>query len=235
MDGKPPKRPEKAPNPYGAADSDHLSNRLVANPYQPPAQPSETIDATEGAIAEFQLTRNQIRFAESKYLLFRCGVRLTIASLIMIAIAVLVAVQPAVFPLGQVAFGPANLSLVGRQLIVMALATVIYLSLIHQVRRSLRKNLAEQGVIDGAGISVKVLHDQIEWSSPNGVYCISLDKAYLMKTGRGVIIAMRDNRFWFVPKDALFNGPGYRHFVMYLANAITDFIMSQSSPQRPQP
>ena len=53
---------------------------LMVNPYQPTASVQLGLDAKEPIHARFELRTSMIRFAESKFLLYRCGGRLTASS-----------------------------------------------------------------------------------------------------------------------------------------------------------
>lgn len=187
----------------------------MINPYRPPA--TETIApahaASQAGDAVFQLSDRQIRYAESKYILHRYGGRLTVASLLMIALALLIAIDPAgFFPIGGGETVPLMLSLLVRELIVMVLATIIYMSLIHQFRNHLRQQLAAHGVVDGAGISFTIGETTFTWHSGMGTFECTARRTHLIRLGRGLLIALPDGPFWYVPKNATFSTDGYRRF-----------------------
>ncbi len=186
----------------------------MVNPYQSPTEASAAPIDAGSATAEFRLSERHLRFAESKYLLFLCGGRLTFASLAMIALMLIVTLDPLKWfgepgPSSQ----PVSLSLLVRGLAVMALATVIYLALIHKARRSVRQQLQSHGVTAGADLTVSIADSKLHCSGPKGTFSYPLRKTHLIRTGRGVIIALPDQLFCFVPKSAAFSVNGYRVFL----------------------
>lgn len=189
----------------------------MINPYQAPADRVEDQELPATGDAVFRLRESQIRYAESKYLLSRYGARLTMASLAMIALALLVAVDPlGVFPGDYKHPNLLFVSLFLRELVVMLLATFVYRSLIHQARGELRLRLNAQGVIDRAGVSFSAADAMFSWSGPRGTFLSPATKTYLMRTRKGLVIALPDGPFWFIPKNAKFSQSGYRAFLRHV-------------------
>lgn len=185
----------------------------MINPYQAPTE--DCISATpDGTLtAEFQLTERQIRFAESKFLLHRCGGRLTLASLAMIALAIAVAFDLPGFPSAGANTEWYHLSLVFRELVVMGLAAAVYLSITRSVTRKIRKQLQSHGMVSGVDLKAQVHQGQISWTSPYGHFSVPLAQARLNNVSKGLIIAVDADEFWFVPRHAAFSTDSYRNFV----------------------
>ncbi|QEF96534.1 hypothetical protein Mal15_05620 [Stieleria maiorica] len=189
----------------------------MTNPYRAPVETHSTGDETDAAAAEFLVTARQLRFAESKFLLYRCGGRLTLASFVMIALSLLVAVDLSSLPLPTAAaVGPTPFPLVLRELAVMGLATVVYLSLILSVRKTVRAELASHGIVDGAGLSVVVKDRVLGWSGPQGVFSVPLNQSRPIRTRKGMIVVVDRDLFLFIPKEAAFAGGRYQDFARAL-------------------
>ena len=191
----------------------------MINPYQAPPEGNEAASHLEGHSAEFQLTGRQIRFAESKFLLLRCGGRLTIASIIMIGLAVGAAVDiPGLPPVGN-SNSFFQLSLIGRELVVMGIATAVYLWLVRDARRAVRSELERNGISDGAVVTVTVDDVAFRWTTPKGSFAVPAPQTWLITTGKGSIVRLEKNLFVFIPKQAAFATGQYRDFMRALQNA----------------
>ena len=194
----------------------------MINPYQAPAEMSLPPSSSSEAAAEFCLSGRDIRFAESKYLLFRCGSRLTLVSILMIVLTLSVTIDPlGIFARPGASSVPYGLSLMSRALVVMALATLLYQGLIRKVRKSVREQLRTEGIVDGAQITVSVADGNITSTGPAGPITYPLKKVYLIRSGRGLIIAHPGDAFWFVPKHAVFSVPKYRDFLRIVRRQAT--------------
>lgn len=194
----------------------------MINPYQAPretshpnASPSVASPSgvREGIAAEFQLTARLIRYAESKFLLHRCGGRLTLVSLVMIALSILVAFDLPHFPTARGPQGRYYLSLLGRELAVMGIATVAYLSLIRTARNRLRFELEQHGVVADADLVATLSDRQIAWSGPTGKFEFPIAQAELLAAGKGALIRVDQDLFLFIPRKAEFFGTRYKDFV----------------------
>lgn len=186
----------------------------MINPYQAPPEDSLSPDRQDGLAAEFQLTRRQIRFALSKFLLLRCGARLTIASIAMIGLAMFVAMQPPGFlSPGIIADLWIQTPLFAREVGVMAVATAVYLMLILNPRRAIRIELERHGIVDGAVVSVAVDQGRFVWSTADGTFDLPVEMTFLFTTGRGAVIRLARNLFLFIPKQGAFSTGRYRDFV----------------------
>ena len=185
----------------------------MINPYRAPIDAADSAELADNPSAEFLVTRPQLRFAESRFLLYRCGGRLTLASFVMIALSFLVAFE-GLLPLGpSAATGGFQVPMVLRQLAVMGLATIVYLGLIVGVRKTSRQQLASHGIVDGAGLSIRVNDGLLQWSGPNGTFTAPLATTRPIRTRKGLIIVVDRDLYLFVPKDAAFTGGRYREFV----------------------
>lgn len=191
----------------------------MINPYQAPIEPPSSFPELEAPSAAFRLTKRQIRFAESKFLLYRCGGRLTLASFVMIALAVLVGFDPTMLVDSSLAERLAQIPLLLRELVVMAVATVVYLALIRRVRESVRRELLAHGVVDGDDVTVDVRDGGLCWTGDQGTFTVPLKQARLIGTGKGLIVVVSMDVFWFIPKRADFAGASYRDFIRSLARA----------------
>jgi hypothetical protein len=192
----------------------------MINPYQAPPETSGSAQQLGNPLAEFQLSARQIRYAESKFLLRRCGGRLTLASLVMIGLAIAVAFDLPGFPSAGDPGGWYQLSLVLRELTVMGFAAAVYLGLIYRVRRDIRANLRSHGIVDGADVMVQANQQQLNWTTSTGSYTNPLGKIELIHTGKGLILWLDPNLFLFVPRDAAFSNTHYRSFVRGLKQAM---------------
>ncbi|PAY19124.1 hypothetical protein CKO51_12200 [Rhodopirellula sp. SM50] len=185
----------------------------MINPYRAPVDAADSAELADDPSAEFLVTRPQLRFAESKFLLYRCGGRLTLASFVMIALSFLVAFE------GLLPFGPSastggfQIPMVLRQLAVMGLATIVYLGLIVGVRKTSRQQLATHGIVEGAGLSVRVSNGLFHWSGPNGTFTRPLPQTRPIRTRKGLIVVVDRDLYLFIPKDAAFAGGRYQAFV----------------------
>ncbi|QDV47204.1 hypothetical protein Enr13x_71130 [Stieleria neptunia] len=185
----------------------------MINPYQAPTEIQNSAESAEHPSAEFLVTTRQLRHAESKFLLYRCGGRLTLASFVMIALSFLVAFD-GLLPFGpSAATGQFQVPLVFRQLAVMGLATVVYLGLIIGVRKESRAQLASHGIVEGAGISVRIMDGLLQWSGPGGTFTVPLTKTRPIRTRKGVIVVVDRDLYLFIPQEAAFAGGPYRTFV----------------------
>ena len=201
-------------------DLDFCDETLV-NPYQAPPEPIGPRSESSGASAEFQLSRSQLRHAEAKFLLHAYGGRLTVASLFMIALAILAAFQ---WPWSGIAGAVSSRlpapdegpSLVAKELAVMVSATIVYLGLTFGATVRLRKRLLTQGVADGESISVELGDQSLRWSSSKGSFRLPRDQIRLISTHRGLILPIDRDLFWFVPRSAYFSVPNYKAFVKCL-------------------
>ena len=183
----------------------------MTNPYQPPRSPSRPEGSPDFVGAEFLLTRRMLRYAESKFLLYRCGGRLTLASLVMIALSFAVCFD---WPtLTQV-------SVMLRQIGVMGLATVVYLALIYQVRMKIRRRLSELGFVPDSSISIEVTDHAIRWTNPAGRGEVPLSQLRLMPQLRGMIVAIERDCFLYIPRSAEFGAAGYPPFAKRLKEAV---------------
>ncbi|MDV6029052.1 MAG: hypothetical protein F9B45_02870 [Phycisphaera sp. RhM] len=188
----------------------------MINPYRAPIDAADSAELADNPSAEFLVTRPQLRFAESRFLLYRCGGRLTLASFVMIALSFLVAFE-GLLPLGpSAATGGFQVPMVLRQLAVMGLATIVYLGLIVGVRKTSRQQLAAHGIVEGAGLSVCVRDGLLQWSGPNGTFTVLLTKTRPIPTRKGLIMVVDRDLFLFIPKDAAFAGGRYREFARAL-------------------
>lgn len=192
----------------------------MINPYQAPPEASDSTLPIGNALAEFQLTTRQIRYAESKFLLHRCGGRLTLASLVMIGLAIAVAFDLPGFPSAGDPGGWYQLSLVFRELTVMGIAAAVYLGLIYRIRRDIRAQLRAHGIVDRADVTVQANQKHLSWTSASGAYSAPLRTVDLINTGKGLILGLDSNLFLFVPRDAAFTNTNYRSFVRGLKRAM---------------
>ena len=198
----------------------------MINPYQPPLETPATGESTESPSANFQLTARQMRFAESKYLLHRCGGRLTLLSLVMIALALLICFDWPWLPLPPTNGNAFLISLVIRELVVMLLATVGYLGLIRGVRQAIRQQLASHGLVAGAAVSVVAAEGRLNWTTPKGAFDCPIKQVRFLKTRKGLIVVVDRNLFVFLPKRADFAGASYRVFVRSLQKAQSSITAS---------
>ncbi|WP_182868734.1 hypothetical protein [Stieleria mannarensis] len=187
----------------------------MTNPYRAPVETPNVGDEADAA-AEFLVTARQLRFAESKFLLYRCGGRLTLASFVMIALSLLVAVDASSLPLPTGTMVQLPVPLVLRELAVMGLATVVYLSLILSVRKTVRAELTAHGFVDGAGLSVVVKDRVLGWSGPQGLFSVPLNQTRPIRTRKGMIVVVDRDLFLFIPKEAAFAGGRYQDFARAL-------------------
>ena len=169
-------------------------------PLQPRAAEADSTPAD--AIVEFQLTRQQIKYAESRYLLYRCGGRLTVASVAMIALSIGVSFD---FSSG--------IPFAVKQLSVMLLATALYLSLVYQVRRKIDRQRSHYGVVEDTNIAVDVIDHCLRWEGSQGVFDFELPDVTLIKTPRGLVVASDPDLFLYLPRKAAYTSSSYRQFV----------------------
>ncbi|MCO8123564.1 YcxB family protein [Stieleria sp. TO1_6] len=174
----------------------------MLNPYQPPAERVAEIGPAGELTAHFQLNAKQIHYAESKFLLYRLGGRLTLASLVMIALTLFVSFD---WPILRA------LHLLIRQLGVMLLATAVYLALIHRLRVRLRTNLAAKGVLPATMVTVTQTVRLLRWSTPGQTHEYPLVDLHCIRTAKGMVVVVSEDLFLFIPKRAEFN-TSYREF-----------------------
>lgn len=185
----------------------------VINPYQATTD-SETSFADEDPLrARYELTRGMNRFAESKYMLTRRGGRLTFASLVIVALAVVVC-----FP-----WQPMDgIPIFVRQLFVMGLATVVYTALIWQTRLVIRDRLEQHGFVPGALVEVVVTTDRVSWAVDGRGFTMPLADMGFMWTDRGALMIPDLDVFLFIPRRAELEGISYRRFAKLLKSRKRD-------------
>ncbi|MEO1524147.1 MAG: hypothetical protein AAFX06_01865 [Planctomycetota bacterium] len=179
----------------------------VVNPYQPPTEQTASFSKGDTLRARFELTNRMLRFAESKYLLTRRGGRLTIASLIIVALSVV-----ACFPWDLLQ----GIPIMARQIALMLIATIVYLSLIWQTRITIRSRLEEHGFIHGALMEVAITTDRVAWAVEGRGFTMPLSEMGFMWTDRGFLMMPALDVFFLVPRRAELEGLSYRKFVKIL-------------------
>ncbi|KAA5541878.1 hypothetical protein FYK55_16905 [Roseiconus nitratireducens] len=176
----------------------------MINPYQAPPDQAATFAPTDAPVARFRLDQRMIRYAESKFLLWRCGGRVTLASMVMIALALGISLMPPV---------PGPIGIAVREVVVMGLATVIYLTLIRGPRNAARSELAAHGVVSGAEVEVSLGETTLIWCGPAGTHRFPLESVRLMTVGKGLIVIPEQDLYLFVPRRSDFGGASYGEFV----------------------
>ena len=140
-------------------------------------------------------------------MLTRRGGRLTVASLLFVGLAVL-----ACFPWQTLDGIPVAI----RQLLVMGLATIVYMGLIWQTRLVVRDRLKEHGFVHGALVEVAVTTDRVAWAVDGKGYTMALSEMGLMWTDRGTLMVPDLDVFLFIPRRAELEGISYRKFASLL-------------------
>ena len=196
----------------------------MINPYQvTPNKPEDHRPTGPGEElrADFQLLRGQISGAESRFLLYRYGIRLTIASLAILGLTVYISVtimhRLSATPPGVWDPIYAIVVVIIAELLVMGLAIAVYQSLIWSARKELRQHLKSNGVVANASIQLSVNHDELVWSSPTGVHRYPLNSVQLLNTRAGLCVATEPRGFVLVPRKSNFNGFDYSVFFDKLA------------------
>ena len=192
----------------------------MINPYQAPPEAYGSAERLGNPLADFRLSARQIRFAESKFLLHRCGGRLTLASLVMIGLAIVVAFDLPGLPSAGNPSAWYQISLVFRELAVMGVAAAVYLGLIRRARREIRAQLRSHGIIDGTEITVQANHPHLIWTTSGRTFTTNLSQIHLINTGKGLIVGLDPDLFLFVPRRAAFSHSSYRGFVRGLKQAM---------------
>jgi len=188
----------------------------MINPYRAPIETPDSAEFVENPSAEFLLTGRQIRYAESKFMLYRCGGRLVIASLVLIGLSVLVAFDRSQLSVSPGTAAQYQFTLILRELGVMALATIVYLGLILSVRSAVRKQLVLHGIVDGAGLSIGIDNQLLRWTGTQGTFTKPLDQTRLINARKGMVIVVDRNLFLFLPKQASFAGGSYQNILKRL-------------------
>ncbi|MEM6471378.1 MAG: hypothetical protein AAF802_17585 [Planctomycetota bacterium] len=182
------------------------------NPYKPTLETAENFPSDQLA-ARFRLTRKDLSYAKSKYLLRRYGGRLSLISLLMVGIAIatplmLSAIRlPTVLPLWA-AF------LLG-EFAVMILAVLIYRAAIWMPTKLTEVRLKELGLAHGAECEFWVAEERFHFSTPAGQFKQPLHTPWI-RTSRGMIMEDPPGGFWMVPKRAAFSTETFRKFIREL-------------------
>ena len=190
----------------------------MINPYEAPKSlPAQTLtssgeDAAELS-AEFQLTQRDLRRALARFVLSRRGGRLTVLSLVMIALAI---ATPQLI-VGSLQTAPANdlwiffvLAIV--EVTVMAIATVSYQAVIWGLRNRTLSRLAELGVVAGATGQIDVLPTSLRWTGSTGRFEFDLDRVRGYATDVGMLLLVDQESFLVLPRSADFGARTFEQF-----------------------
>jgi hypothetical protein len=191
----------------------------MINPYRAPLETRAEVESVGSVVADFRLTERQIRFAESKFMLNRYGGRLTLLSLAMIALALFVGLGwdwPHPRPIEGTRF---LISILIRELGVMALATFLYLRMIRDARRKVVVELDRHGIVDGAAVAVTTTEGSFQWTTSAGTFQCPIGRLQLVKTAKGVVVVVDTDLFVPIPKHSDFGGASYRDLLRSLKHA----------------
>ncbi len=181
----------------------------MINPYQAPQaeNPDDqgvSTDLSSHVSAEFQLSGQQIRTAVNRFLLYRCGIRLTIASLLMISLSIYVAgyvgEQFGILSAYNGISPSLAAAMFGSQLLVMLLATAVYQSLIWRIRKQISHQLQTVGVVANANIEVSIQNDRLVWNGPAGIHTFPIDQMAFQRSSAGLLAIVSRDQFLLIPR-----------------------------------
>lgn len=187
---------------FDAADDGDTSS---PNPYQPPIEPTDSIDLAAPTRVRYALTSRTLhRHAEAHYLLHHHSSRLLFGSLAMISISAAAIFRSVTFHLGT--FLP---TLIG----VMLVSALVYSAMIHRTKIRIRKRQDRLGLSGNETMVLDVNSDELRLQTPEKTYRWKNEGIKIHKTKRGLLIRPEPFTYLFVPKASDFDLPSYRYFV----------------------
>ena len=163
------------------------------NPYQPVAVEPAGAAVDPGELS-FRVTLALNAHAESQYLLRWHSRRLLVGSLLMIALSFGLIAYSAIY-LGGIIF---LVTVIG----VMSISATIYLALVHRAKANLRERQRIHGLNNGAVYTVELDEDQLQLTSPMGVFRWPVGNVRVYRTTKGRLLCPEPLAYIFVPNTS---------------------------------
>ncbi|TWU41847.1 hypothetical protein [Novipirellula artificiosorum] len=176
------------------------------NPYEPSkALPTETAPVPfpdPGPIdVAFRVTRRDLRYAESQFVLKLHLLRLSLGSFAIILVSSGIVAGLAMmghFVVGWIA--------------AMILSATAYLALVHRSKMEIREQLVVHGLTPNARCNLRLRGDQLALATPTGIYRWPRKGVTVHRTFRGLLLCPEPRIYLFVSKRSDFQNETYRTF-----------------------